>query len=208
MAGRSPDSVTRSLSACALRTQDARRPSSKTLKDFPIALSSTLMEQRGLSPQGHTCWLMQDVNQFKSLLQRVGKVRCPRGEARLTGAHLLQCKHLIHAVGPDYDTAVRCAGPAKATAEAHEKAKQLLADTYRNAFALANEASARSVALPAISCGVNGFGGYDSLDCAAKVSIQASLENDFILYDAICSEAWEEAADANESLQRDDGMQS
>ena len=28
-----------------------------------------------------------------------GKVRCPRGEARLTGAHLLQCKHLIHAVG-------------------------------------------------------------------------------------------------------------
>ena len=43
--------------------------------------------------------------------------------------------------GPDYDTAVRCAGPAKATAEAHEKAKQLLADTYRNAFALANEVS-------------------------------------------------------------------
>ena len=43
--------------------------------------------------------------------------------------------------GPDYDTAVRCAGSAKATAEAHEKAKQLLADTYKNAFTLANKVS-------------------------------------------------------------------
>ncbi|OLP90703.1 O-acetyl-ADP-ribose deacetylase MACROD2 [Symbiodinium microadriaticum] len=370
MAGRSPDSVTRSLSACALRSQDARRPSSKTLKDFPFALSSTLTEQRGPSPQGasnfsnsaplfgrrrtsapssgrprtgpggqrrpmtssmplagkdghlsfptlastfsaalpskpKTCVLQRTLYRDKLVTCTVllvmslslvaafryagvrlrllrgnivhwqgdcivnaanvhlepsrqpeywrhigrrdvnsavhdragpslakeclslplveseassedwvasapghgGKVRCPRGEARLTGGHLLQCKHLIHAVGPDYDTAVRCAGSAKATAEAHEKAKQLLADTYKNAFTLANKASARSVALPAISCGVNGFGGYDSLDCAAKVSIQAALENvgnvqsiDFILYDAICSEAWEEAADANEGV--------
>ena len=40
--------------------------------------------------------------------------------------------------GPDYDTAVRCAGSAKSTAEAHKKAEQVLADTYRNIFALAN----------------------------------------------------------------------
>ncbi len=27
-------------------------------------------------------------------------VRCPTGEARITGAHKLKCKHVIHTVGP------------------------------------------------------------------------------------------------------------
>lgn len=129
------------------------------------------------------------------------EIRCPRGEARLTLGHLLKVKHIIHAVGPDYDTSVRCAGGGEAMAHAHEKAKSLLDSTYSNIFRLANQIDVASLALPAISCGVMGFGGHDSVNDAATVSINSCLRYagsvqsiDFVLKEETTIAAWVDAA--------------
>lgn len=69
---------------------------------------------------------------------------CPTGEARITAGYRLPAKHVIHTVGPVWRGGD--AGEAK-----------LLASCYRNSLALATEHSLRSIAFPAISCGVYGY---------------------------------------------------
>ena len=69
---------------------------------------------------------------------------CPTGEARLTGAHDLPAKYVIHTVGPVWRGGF-----------AHED--EVLARCYRASFALAIEHDVRSLAFPAISTGVYGF---------------------------------------------------
>ena len=69
---------------------------------------------------------------------------CPTGEARITGGHRLEAKWVIHTVGPVWHGGGR-GEPA------------LLASCYRAAFALADAHAVRSVAFPAISCGVYGY---------------------------------------------------
>ncbi|MEQ8492645.1 MAG: O-acetyl-ADP-ribose deacetylase [Gammaproteobacteria bacterium] len=69
---------------------------------------------------------------------------CPTGEARLTGGHALPARHVIHTVGPVWDGGDR-GEPA------------LLAACYRNVLALAARHELRSLAFPAISCGVYGY---------------------------------------------------
>jgi O-acetyl-ADP-ribose deacetylase (regulator of RNase III) len=135
------------------------------------------------------------------------KIRCPRGEARLTFAHNLNAQHVIHAVGPDYDTSVRCAGGGQAMATAHEEAKLLLDLTYSSIFRLANDVKAESIGCPALSCGVMGFGGFDSVSDAAQVSIAACLNYvesvqkvDFVLWEDTTIEAWTNAARDNPDL--------
>ena len=71
-------------------------------------------------------------------------VRCPTGEARITPGFDLAAKHVIHTVGPIW----RGGG-------ANEE--QLLASCYRASLALAEAHALRSIAFPAISCGVYGF---------------------------------------------------
>eukprot|EP00931_Biecheleriopsis_adriatica_P012225 TRINITY_DN113347_c0_g1_i1.p1 TRINITY_DN113347_c0_g1~~TRINITY_DN113347_c0_g1_i1.p1 ORF type:complete len:236 (-),score=50.80 TRINITY_DN113347_c0_g1_i1:79-786(-) len=182
-------------------------------KDVNSALHASagpgLAEECALLPK--VPWSMTQQDRVASAPGDIEEVRCPRGEARLTGGHALGCKHVIHAVGPDYDTSVRCAGSVKAAAAAHVLAEEALAATYANVLALANQVSAESISFPAISCGVNGFGGFDSLDAAARVSLRAVLQHaglvkliDFVLYDDHCAEAWEEAADAHADLERED----
>jgi O-acetyl-ADP-ribose deacetylase (regulator of RNase III) len=69
---------------------------------------------------------------------------CPTGEARRTGGHALKAKHVIHAVGPIW----RGGGKGE---------EELLAAAYRSSLALAERHEARSIAFPAISCGIYGF---------------------------------------------------
>jgi O-acetyl-ADP-ribose deacetylase (regulator of RNase III) len=71
-------------------------------------------------------------------------VRCPTGEARITPGFDLRAKFVIHTVGPVFD-----AGNAGEDA--------LLAACYRNCLELAAAHGVRSLAFPAISCGVYGF---------------------------------------------------
>jgi O-acetyl-ADP-ribose deacetylase (regulator of RNase III) len=71
-------------------------------------------------------------------------VRCPTGEARLTPGFRLPARFVIHTVGPVW----RGGG--------HEE-PALLASCYRSIFAACAANRLRSVAIPAISCGVFGF---------------------------------------------------
>jgi len=80
---------------------------------------------------------------------------CPTGEARITKAYRLPARHVIHTVGPVWHGGDR-----------HEA--ELLAGCYRASLALASERKCRTVAFPAISCGVYGY----PLDLAARESLR------------------------------------
>lgn len=80
---------------------------------------------------------------------------CKTGEAKVTGAGRLKAKWVIHTVGPvwnggDHDE------PA------------LLASCYRKSLMLAANLGARSIAFPAISCGVYGYPIRDAQELAIK----------------------------------------
>lgn len=71
-------------------------------------------------------------------------VRCPTGEARITPAFDLPARFVIHTVGPVY-------------VDGRHGEPEQLASCYRASLRLAREHGARSVAFPAISCGVYGY---------------------------------------------------
>jgi O-acetyl-ADP-ribose deacetylase (regulator of RNase III) len=81
---------------------------------------------------------------------------CPTGSAVVTGAGRLPARWVIHAVGPVWR------GGDSGEAE-------LLASAYRSSLDRAAELGARSVAFPAISCGIYGY----PLDAAAEVALGA-----------------------------------
>jgi O-acetyl-ADP-ribose deacetylase (regulator of RNase III) len=70
-------------------------------------------------------------------------VRCPTGEARITPGFELPARYIIHAVGPRYSM---------------ERAPELLESAFVASLMIAsNHDDIRSVALPAISCGIYGY---------------------------------------------------
>ncbi len=69
---------------------------------------------------------------------------CPTGQARITRGYRLPAKFVIHAVGPVWRGG-------------HDQEPELLASCYRNCFALTRENGVRTIAFPAISCGVYGY---------------------------------------------------
>ncbi|GBC64094.1 O-acetyl-ADP-ribose deacetylase [Desulfonema ishimotonii] len=68
---------------------------------------------------------------------------CPTGEARITKGYHLPARHVIHTVGPVYRGKLRDS--------------TLLAACYENSLRLALENHIRTIAFPAISCGVYGY---------------------------------------------------
>jgi O-acetyl-ADP-ribose deacetylase (regulator of RNase III) len=112
-------------------------------------------------------------------------VRCPTGEARITPGFRLAARHVIHTVGPVYASAAVSA--------------PLLEAAFRSSLALANDHGLRSVAFPAISCGVYGY----PLDEAAAISIRTCREHagtvaeiGFVLFGETAYRAWLAAARA------------
>jgi len=85
-------------------------------------------------------------------------LRCPTGEARITPAFELPARFVIHTVGPVW----KGGGAGEAA---------LLAACYRNALRLARDHALKSIAFPAISCGVYGY----PHAAAARVAV-ATLE--------------------------------
>jgi O-acetyl-ADP-ribose deacetylase (regulator of RNase III) len=83
---------------------------------------------------------------------------CPTGEARLTRGYRLKARYVVHAVGPVY------------RGGQHGEAR-LLASAYTNSLALARTHALKTVAFPAISCGVYGY----PLHEAASVALNAVL---------------------------------
>jgi O-acetyl-ADP-ribose deacetylase (regulator of RNase III) len=82
-------------------------------------------------------------------------VRCPTGEARMTGGHRLTARHVIHTVGPVWHGGGH-GEPA------------LLASCYGSSLELAARHGLASVAFPAISCGIYGYPPED----AARVAVR------------------------------------
>ena len=82
-------------------------------------------------------------------------VRCPTGEARLTSAFRLAARYVIHTAGPVWRGGTR-------------GEPELLARCYRSSLALVREHGLRSVAFPAISCGVYGY----PIDEAATIAVR------------------------------------
>jgi O-acetyl-ADP-ribose deacetylase (regulator of RNase III) len=91
-------------------------------------------------------------------------VRCPTGEARITGGHDLPARHVIHTVGPVWHGG----GADEAL---------LLASCYRQSLLLAERHIVESIAFPAISCGVFGYPPAQAAQVAVA-AIRAWLERD------------------------------
>lgn len=77
-------------------------------------------------------------------------VRCRRGEARITPGFDLPARFVIHTVGPVYQSA--------------EASAPVLAAAFRSSLDLANEHGLKTIAFPAVSCGIYG---YPPADAAA-----------------------------------------
>ncbi len=108
-------------------------------------------------------------------------MRCPFGEARITSAGNLDANYVIHAVGPVYE-------------DMKENADELLANAYKNAFDLARENKCKSLAVPALSCGIFGF----PIRRAAKIAINTcrlyeDLQITFYLRGDETFKAWQDA---------------
>jgi O-acetyl-ADP-ribose deacetylase (regulator of RNase III) len=69
---------------------------------------------------------------------------CPTGEARITGGYRLPAKYVIHTVGPVWRGGT------------HGE-PELLGSCYRSSLALAVKHGIRTIAFPAISCGIYGY---------------------------------------------------
>ena len=92
---------------------------------------------------------------------------CPTGEARLTKGYKLPAKFVIHTVGPVWTGGER-------------NEPELLKSCYQSVFKIARENGIRSLAFPAISCGVYRF----PVDRAVKIAVAETVA-ELISSDAI-----------------------
>ena len=79
---------------------------------------------------------------------------CPTGEARITKGYRLPARYVIHAVGPVWHGG-------------DQGEPDLLAACYRNSLALAVQHGLRTIAFPAISCGIFGY----PVAAAARIAV-------------------------------------
>ncbi len=84
---------------------------------------------------------------------------CETGEAKITAAYKLPCKHIIHTVGPVWHGG-------------NQQEAQKLADCYLNSLRLAVDNGIRSVAFPSISTGVYSY----PKDQAAEIAVRTVNE--------------------------------
>jgi O-acetyl-ADP-ribose deacetylase (regulator of RNase III) len=82
---------------------------------------------------------------------------CPTGHARITRGYRLKARHVIHTVGPVW------------RGGKHDEPK-LLANCYHQSLSLAVAHGIRTIAFPAISCGVYGY----PIPDAARIAIDTT----------------------------------
>jgi O-acetyl-ADP-ribose deacetylase len=80
---------------------------------------------------------------------------CRTGDAKITRVYRLPARHVIHTVGPVWNGG-------------KHKEPELLASCYRTTLALAHAHQLKTVAFPAISCGVYGY----PLEQAATIAVR------------------------------------
>jgi len=109
----------------------------------------------------------------RALPEQAPGVRCPTGEARITPGFDLPADHVIHTVGPVWHGG----GHGEPT---------LLANCYRQALRLLRRNRLRTIAFPAISCGVYGY----PAEAAARIavaSVRAELADDPAIKVQLCA---------------------
>ena len=79
---------------------------------------------------------------------------CKTGDAKITGGYRLPARHIIHTVGPVWRGG-------------KEGEPELLASCYRTSLALCVRHGIRTVAFPAISCGIYGY----PVEEAARIAV-------------------------------------
>ncbi len=80
---------------------------------------------------------------------------CPTGQAKITKGYKLPAKHVIHTVGPVWSGGKR-------------GEPEFLASCYRESLKLAVTHGLKTIAFPAISCGVYGY----PLELAVKIAVR------------------------------------
>jgi O-acetyl-ADP-ribose deacetylase len=92
---------------------------------------------------------------------------CATGKAKITRGYRLTAKYVIHTVGPVWQGGF------------HDE-PALLASCYRESLALAQARAAKSIAFPAISCGVYGYPIAQAVKIAVRECTQfAALQPQF-----------------------------
>jgi O-acetyl-ADP-ribose deacetylase (regulator of RNase III) len=91
---------------------------------------------------------------------------CATGQAKLTKGYRLPAKFIIHTVGPVWGE--------------NRGAPELLASCYRSSFELARGINAKTMAFPAISCGVYGYPIPDAARIAVREARDALAKSDEI----------------------------
>lgn len=106
---------------------------------------------------------------------------CPTGQAKITKGYRLPAKFVIHTVGPVWR------GGSKGEPE-------LLASCYRVCFALAKANQVKTIAFPAISCGVYGYPIPDAAMIAvagARAALKSSSEMQRVLFSCFADDVFD-----------------
>ena len=122
------------------------------------AANSSLMGGGGVDGAIHRAGGADILEECRRIAARQGPL--PAGEAVITTAGRLPCRHVIHTVGP------RWRGGQQGEAET-------LARCYRNSLRLAREHGLRSLAFPSISTGAYGYPVAE----AARVALRAARDD-------------------------------
>jgi O-acetyl-ADP-ribose deacetylase (regulator of RNase III) len=89
---------------------------------------------------------------------------CKTGQAKITKGYRLPAKHVIHTVGPVWRGG-------------NNREPELLAGCYRSCFAMACEKGLKTLAFPAISCGIYGYPIPDATAIAVRETRVALAAN-------------------------------
>jgi O-acetyl-ADP-ribose deacetylase len=106
---------------------------------------------------------------------------CPTGQAKITKGYRLPAKHVIHTVGPVWTGGER-------------GEPELLASCYRSCFALAREHDLRTLAFPAISCGIYGYPIEEAVEIAVRetrLELVRSLDVEKVIFACFGDEVYE-----------------
>ncbi len=84
---------------------------------------------------------------------------CPTGQAKITKGYNLPARHVIHTVGPVWRGG-------------RHREPELLASCYRHSLALATSHSLKTIAFPAISCGIYSY----PIEHAVQIAVREAVD--------------------------------